>query len=168
MSDAITAFWSLPLSELFERLQTTGHGLTSEEAQARLQRFGPNLLRLREKATPLNVFLDQLKSPIIHILLFASGVSAITHDWMDALIILAIVFGSALLSFVLEYRANAATEKLRVHLTTKVTVLLVEVLAVHIEKKRNDSREISMRDMDTHPLSVRMRDAVAWLFSPYL
>ena len=161
MSDAITAFWSLPLSELFERLQTTGHGLTSEEAQARLQRFGPNLLRLREKATPLNVFLDQLKSPIILILLFASGVSAITHDWMDALII-------ALLSFVLEYRANAATEKLRVHLTTKVTVLLVEVLAVHIEKKRNDSREISMRDMDTHPLSVRMRDAVAWLFSPYL
>lgn len=161
MSDPIPAFWSLPVSELFERLQTTGHGLTSEEAQARLQRFGPNLLRLREKATPLNVFLDQLKSPIILILLFASGVSAITHDWMDALII-------ALLSFVLEYRANAATEKLRVHLTTKVTVLLVEVLAVHIEKKRNDSREISMRDMDTHPLSVRMRDAVAWLFSPYL
>jgi hypothetical protein len=37
MSDAITAFWSLPL-------QTTGEGLTSEEAKARLERFGPNLL----------------------------------------------------------------------------------------------------------------------------
>jgi Mg2+-importing ATPase len=122
MSDAITAFWSLPLSELFERLQTTAQGLTSEEAQARLQRFGPNLLRPREKATALDVFLGQFKSPIILILLFATGVSAVTHEWVDALIILAIVFGSAVLSFTQEYRANTAAEKLRSQVTIKVTV----------------------------------------------
>jgi cardiolipin synthase len=46
--------------------------------------------------------------------------------------------------------------------------VFIETLAVHIEKKRNESRETSMRDMDARPLSVRMRDAAAWLFSPYL
>jgi Mg2+-importing ATPase len=122
MSNAIPAFWSLPLSGLFERLQTTAQGLTNEEAQARLQRFGPNLLRPREKATALNVFLGQFKSPIILILLFATGVSAVTHEWVDALIILAIIFGSAVLSFTQEYRANTAVEKLRSQVTVKVTV----------------------------------------------
>jgi len=67
--------------------------------------------------------------------------------------------------------ANIDPRSLRLNFELAIEVYdrpFVEVLAVHIEKKRNDSREISMRDMDTRPLSVRMRDAVAWLFSPYL
>ena len=67
--------------------------------------------------------------------------------------------------------ANIDPRSLRLNFELAVEVydrVFVEVLAEHIEKKRNDCRETSMRDMDTRPLSVRMRDAVAWLFSPYL
>jgi Mg2+-importing ATPase len=42
---------------------------------------------------------------------------------MDALIILAIVLGSALLSFLQEYNANTAAEKLRAQVTIKATVV---------------------------------------------
>lgn len=123
MNGVSVAFWNLPVAELLRQLQSSEKGLTWEDAQQRLQHVGPNLLHEREKATGLRLFANQFKSPIILILLFATGVSAVTHDWVDALIILAIVFGSALLSFVQEYRANTATEKLRAHLTTKVTIL---------------------------------------------
>lgn len=88
-----------------------------------MEEFGFNVLKAREKVTPLRLFLDQFKSPLVLILLFAAGVSAMLQEWVDALIVLAIVLGSAVLSFVQEYRASTAIEKLRVRVTIKATVL---------------------------------------------
>ena len=116
-------YWSQPTDSLLASLHSTPGGLATDEARQRLEQFGPNALRAREKATALGLFLNQFKSPIILILLFATGVSAVVKDWVDALIILAIVFGSAALSFVQEYNANAAAEKLRARVTLKATAL---------------------------------------------
>ena len=116
-------YWSQPTDSLLASLHSTPGGLSTDEARQRLEQFGPNALRAREKATALGLFLNQFKSPIILILLFATGVSAVVKDWVDALIILAIVFGSAALSFVQEYNANAAAEKLRARVTLKATAL---------------------------------------------
>jgi len=55
------------------------------------------------------------------ILLFATGVSAVLKDWVDAL--MSIVLDSALLSFFREYGAGTAAEKLRAQVTVKATVL---------------------------------------------
>jgi cardiolipin synthase len=41
-------------------------------------------------------------------------------------------------------------------------------LAEHIKKCRENSKEISLEEMDSRPIPIRIRDAVAWLFSPYL
>lgn len=41
-------------------------------------------------------------------------------------------------------------------------------LAEHIKKCRENSKEIFLEEMDTRPLPIRIRDAMAWLFSPYL
>ena len=117
------SYWSQPLDNLLEALHSTSAGLTTADARQRLDQHGPNVLGVRKKATPLGLFLNQFKSPIILILLFATGVSAVVKDWVDALIILAIVLGSAVLSFVQEYNANTATEKLRARVTLKATVL---------------------------------------------
>jgi len=116
-------YWSQPLDNLLAALESAPDGLSTAEAARRLQQFGPNVLKAREKATPLKLFLGQFKSPIVLILLFATGVSAVTQEWVDAVIILAIVFGSALLSFFQEYNANTATEKLRAQVTVKATVV---------------------------------------------
>jgi Mg2+-importing ATPase len=118
MNRAPEAFWAVQTSELFEQLESTPKGLTSEAARRHMEEFGPNLLEAREKAAAARLFLNQFKSPIILILLFATGVSAVTRDWVDALIILAIV-----LSFLQEYHANTATERLRTRLTTRVSVI---------------------------------------------
>jgi Mg2+-importing ATPase len=116
-------YWSQAPDSLMAALRSAPDGLNSDDARQRLEQFGPNVLRAREKATALGLFLNQFKSPIILILLFATGVSAILQDWVDALIILAIVLGSAVLSFVQEYSANTAAERLRAQVTIKATVL---------------------------------------------
>lgn len=116
-------YWSRPLESLLEALRSTADGLSAAHARQRLEQFGPNVLEAKEKATALGLFLNQFKSPIVLILLFATGVSAVLQDWVDALIILAIVLGSAVLSFVQEYSANTAAEKLRAQVTIKAIVL---------------------------------------------
>ena len=104
-------------------MHTTPNGLSAEEAGRRLSQFGPNVLDAKKKATALGVFLNQFKSPIILILVFATVLSAVLQEWVDAVIILAIVLGSALLSFFQECSAGNAAEKLRAQVTVKATVL---------------------------------------------
>jgi Mg2+-importing ATPase len=116
-------YWGQPSPSLLAALHTTPDGLTTAEARQRLEGYGPNLLQAKEKATALRLFLNQFKSPIVLILLFATGVSAMLKDWVDALIILVIVLGSALLSFFQEYSANNAAEKLREQVSFKTDVL---------------------------------------------
>ena len=117
------SYWSQPIENLFARLQSSAEGLSNALAQQHLEAFGYNLLRDREKATPFHLFLNQFKSPIVLILIFATLVSAFLKDWLDAVIILLIVMGSALLSFFQEYNANNAAEKLRSRVSLKSEAL---------------------------------------------
>jgi Mg2+-importing ATPase len=116
-------YWSRPAASLLEGLNASADGLPVEEADRRLETYGPNLLARREQVTPLGLFLNQFRSPIILILLFATGVSAVTREWVDAVIILLVLLGSAVLSFTQEYNANNAAAKLRAQVTIKTTVL---------------------------------------------
>jgi Mg2+-importing ATPase len=120
---ALDHYWSQSYESLLAALSSSPEGLTTSEASNRLAQFGHNLLEVREKATPIKLFLNQFKSPLILILLFATGVSAATQDWVDALIVLAIVVGSAVLSFVQEYNASTAIEKLRAQVKIRATIL---------------------------------------------
>ena len=116
-------YWSQTTDQLLTTLQSSAAGLKAAEAQQRLEQVGPNALETREEVTPLRLFLKQFRDPIVLILLFATIVSAVTKEWIDASIILAIVVGSALLSFFQEYSAGNAAAKLREQVTLKATVL---------------------------------------------
>jgi Mg2+-importing ATPase len=120
---SVNAWWSRTPEALFKELNSSSQGLTSSEAQARLVRYGRNVLVEKGKVTAPMLFLAQFKSPIILILLFATAVSAYLGDWQDSIIILAIILGSAILSFVQEYQANNAAEKLRSSITARSNVM---------------------------------------------
>jgi Mg2+-importing ATPase len=119
----IGPYWSRPIDDLIVALRSTPDGLSTAEATQRLQQFGPNVLKARKMATPLKLFFGQFKSPIVLILLFATGVSAVTQEWVDAVIILVVILGSALLSFSQEYSANTAAEKLRAQVRVRAAAL---------------------------------------------
>lgn len=112
MDDKIQAFWSLSVSKLFEKLETSEKGLSNEEAQRRLSKFGHNSLKSRKRSNSLTLLLAQFKSPITLILLFAALLSLFLHSHSDAITILAIVLISSLLSFWQEKSATNAVEKL--------------------------------------------------------
>ncbi|NLF01690.1 MAG: magnesium-translocating P-type ATPase, partial [Anaerolineales bacterium] len=122
-SPDVGAYWSQAPEHLLALLHSTADGLVTTDAQRRLGEFGPNVLKAKSKTTAQGLFLSQFKSPIVLILLFATGVSAVTQEWVDAVIILAIVLGSAVLSFWQEYSANTAAAKLRARVTIKANVL---------------------------------------------
>ncbi len=116
------SYWNQPVDALFIRLKSRPKGLSAEEAEQRLREFGPNTLTTKRKSSPLRQFLGQFKSPLILILIFAALVSIIFGELVDATIVIAIIFGSAALTFVQEYRANRAVEKLREKLVLKANV----------------------------------------------
>ena len=117
-----TPYWALDPEQVYEKLQSSPQGIPSSQAKQRLQANGRNSLQTKKRLTPLKILIGQFKSPIILILIFATLVSAFVQDWIDATIILGIILASAILSFVQEYSANNAAEKLRaqVHATTRV------------------------------------------------
>lgn len=122
--DVKETYWDEPAEKLAGLMRTSlTEGLSDSEIPNRLKQFGPNQLDTRRSNPPLFIFLNQFKSPIVLILVFATIVSAIVQDWADSLIILGIVLVSALLSFYQEYNANSAAEKLRAQVTIKSIVL---------------------------------------------
>jgi Mg2+-importing ATPase len=123
MDQLPTAFWSILSGEMLQQLQSTADGLTGREAQRRLSQYGSNLLTPKKRSDALTLLLSQFKSPIILILLFATGLSFFLHDHVNALIILVIVLGSGLLGFGQERGAADAVEKLLAIVQIKVPVL---------------------------------------------
>ena len=116
-------YWSLPSEEALQNLRSSLTGLSQEEAKARLKKYGENTIKKQKKVTKLVLFLEQLNNPIMIILLFGTIVSATTGDLTDALIILAIIFISSLLSFWQEYRASNAIEELRAKVQMRSMVM---------------------------------------------
>jgi len=110
-AEALRAAARRPAAEVAAALGSGPHGLTAAEAAARLRTYGPNLIAQR-RATAWTVLVGQLRNALLLLLLGAAGVSALTGDPTDAIIISAIVVLSVGLGFVNEYRAARAVAAL--------------------------------------------------------
>ena len=117
------SFWNVSATELLKRLQATVTGLTTGEAQDRLKTYGANRLKPQKRSDAFTLFISQFKSPIILILLFATGLSLFLHNVVDASIILTIVIISGLLGFWQEFSASNAIQKLLAIVQIKAAVL---------------------------------------------
>jgi len=123
MEQNFQSFWSISTTELLKKLQVTVSGLTSNEAKDRLKEYGLNRLKPQKRSDAFTLLLSQFKSPIILILLAATGLSIFLHNLVDASIILTIVIISGLLSFWQEFSASNAVAKLLAIVQINVTVL---------------------------------------------
>ena len=107
------------VQEVLQDLGVGPEGLSTEQAQQRLAQYGPNKLKEAPKPTLLQRFLNQLKDPMLIILMIAAGVSAVTgmlsghNEWADVIIILAVVLLNAVLGVIQESKAEAAIEALQ-------------------------------------------------------
>jgi P-type Mg2+ transporter len=112
MDESQHPFWSIPASDLLSNLQVKISGLTSSEASERINKYGSNRLKPARRSDVFTLLISQFKSPIVLILLGATGLSFFLHNYTDASIILTIVVISALLGFWQEHGASNAVAKL--------------------------------------------------------
>ncbi|MCE5259700.1 MAG: magnesium-translocating P-type ATPase, partial [Chloroflexi bacterium] len=120
---SVDAYWQRTPEQLLAEQRSAPQGLSADEAAARLKTYGGNTIRAARRLSPLGMLLGQFIQPIMLILIAATLISGFSGEWVNAGIILAIVLGSALLSFFQEYSANQAAAKLRAQVQTRATVL---------------------------------------------
>jgi P-type Mg2+ transporter len=119
----LEAYWALEPTELFRRLRSGPEGLSSAEALDRLNRYGANELREQRPLSRLAVLANQLRSPLLLLLLFAAAVSLLTGQWTEATIVLVIVLASVVVGYRREYRAQASAAALQGRVKTRTTLL---------------------------------------------
>lgn len=98
-------------------------GVTSAEAQMRLQRFGRNELPRAAKTHPIMRFLAQFNNALIYFLLAASLAAGLLGHVVDAAIILAAVLANALVGFVQEGKAEQALSAISDMIAPRAAVL---------------------------------------------
>jgi Ca2+-transporting ATPase len=88
-------------------------GLTETEAVQRLEQYGTNELVERGKKNPWRILLDQFKEIMVIILIVAAIVSLLLGEYLDVIVIMAIVILNALLGYTQEHRAEQAMAALK-------------------------------------------------------
>lgn len=101
------------IEEILKHYSTQKEGLSNAEANARLEKYGPNKLKEQKKNSPLKLFLSQFIDVLIFMLIIAAIASYIIGNHLDAIVILVVVIINSIIGFIQEYRAENAMEKLK-------------------------------------------------------
>lgn len=134
------AFYAQTETEIFQEFHTSNEGLSSGEAKKRLAEYGANELDEGKKKSMFQKFIEQFKDLMIIVLLAAAAISAMVpnaeghREWVDAIIILAVVLINAIMGVIQEAKAEQAIEALREMSTPNAHVLRdghVETISSH-------------------------------------
>ncbi|WP_037595618.1 cation-translocating P-type ATPase [Streptococcus urinalis] len=109
-------FYTQSEEKVLAQLESTQEGLSSQEADKRLNEFGRNELEEGEKRSLFMKFIDQFKDLMIIILIISAFLSVITEGskgLTDAVIILAVVILNAAFGVYQEGQAEAAIDALK-------------------------------------------------------
>ena len=153
-----TNYWKLHKEVLLSQLQSSENGLSDEEVSRRLEEYGLNEVPSTGHRTSLSILLSQFKSPLVYVLIFASGLSAFLGEITAAVIIVIIMLINAVLGFTLEHKSERAVDELRKYLSYDATVVR------NGKKTVVDARKIVAGDIvllaigDIVPADVRLLD----------
>ena len=115
--------YNLSQNEVLERYSTFRTGLSPEEAQNRLERYGENKLAEGRKKTALEVFIDQFKDLIVWILIAAAVISILSGQGESSMVIFAVLILNAVLGTVQYLKAEKSLESLKAMSSPSATLL---------------------------------------------
>ena len=110
-----------PVSEYLKDLHTSVDGLSQEEAENRLSRYGYNELQEKKVNTVLK-FLSYFWGPIPWMIEIAAALSIVVRHWVDFGIIVVLLFANAVVGFWEEYKADNTIAELKAKLALKTRV----------------------------------------------
>ncbi|MBQ3055710.1 MAG: cation-translocating P-type ATPase [Oscillospiraceae bacterium] len=117
-------YYKLSAEETAKSLDTNlESGLDYDSAQARIASSGANSLQAQKSVSIFESIRRQLNEPMIYILLAAVILSAVLGEWLDAIVIMAIVVLNAVIGTVQEQKAEKSLEALRKLTVTRCIVV---------------------------------------------
>jgi len=158
-------YYNYSVNKVLDEFKTSSKGLSQQEAEKRLEKYGLNEIKEKKKISPFQIFFNQFKSPLIYILLFAIIITLLIGEYTDSVIISIIVVVNAVLGFAQEYKAEKSIEALKKLTSLKATVLRdgnkKRILAKELvpgdiirleegEKIPADARLIEVISLETH------------------
>ena len=133
----MSEFYQVEGIKVLQELETDQeHGLTSQAAAARLEECGFNELVETGRKSPWRIIWEQMTSIMVVILLVAALISLLLGEYLDVIVISAIILINAAIGFQQEYKAEEAMSALK-----KMAVPLVKV------RREGHVREISSREL---------------------
>lgn len=126
-------WYKLSVEETIKQVQVDPNtGLTDEATKKRLEQYGPNELVEKDAIGSWRILLNQFAELMVIILIIAAVVSLFLGEYVDTVVIMAIVLINAAIGYSQEYRAEQAMAALK-----KMAVPTVRV------RRNGDVQEIS-------------------------
>lgn len=155
------------IEEVYKEFNTSKDGLSSKEAEARLEKYGKNKLKEAEKTPLWKKFIESVSDPMIIMLLVAAAIQAFVNvlqmkdgfklsEFADVIVIMAVVIINTIMSLVQEAKAEGAMEAL-MQMTASTSKVLRDG-----EIKITKSEDIAVGDVivfeagDTVPADCRI------------
>jgi Ca2+-transporting ATPase len=120
---AKTPWHQLDIEEVVGLLETDlSAGLSAAEAQRRQKKYGPNKLMAKSGSPAWKRFLFQFHQPLVYVLIAAMAFSAYLGQYVDALVIFAVVVFNAIVGYLQETKAEKAISALSMLMVVETTV----------------------------------------------
>lgn len=111
------------VEQVLAHTQSQASGLERAEAQARLQKHGPNALPEKKGKPAWLRFLAHFNDVLIYVLLAAAVLTAIMGHWVDTLVILGVAVINALIGHIQESNAEKSLKSIRNMLSSEARVI---------------------------------------------
>ena len=157
-------FYNKEIKDVEKELKTSIDGLTSKEAKKRLQKYGKNTLPKKKKDSIFKIFFNELKDPIVLLLIVAIIASIIAGEIIDAIAIIFIVLVDLIMGTYQENKANNTAEALEKLVTVKTKVIrdgeIIEInsedltIGDYVILESGDKISADMRIVEAHNFMV--------------
>lgn len=134
----VTAWWVRSSQEVLDYFRSQVNGLSKVECQKRLKHYGKNILEEAAARSWWKRLFDQVNDYLIWILLVGASLSVFVGEWLDGVLIFAIVIFMAVLGYVQDWRAEQSIASLKKLEKSRVRV-------------RRDGQEVSIESADLVP-----------------
>lgn len=114
---------SQTVSQCMEQLETSLQGLSHQEAENRLNRYGKNLIDVERKPRFWKKWINQFHNLLIYILVIAAAITGLLQHWIDMSVILAVIVLNAIIGYLQEAKAEKAMQALQQLLSQRTTVI---------------------------------------------
>jgi Mg2+-importing ATPase len=149
---------SLSADELMRTLNCSSGGLSTSEANRRLDTYGNNVLLSQTHNTSLQLLIKQFKSSLIYLLLLATALSFLLRDYHDSVIIATILIINTGISFYQALRSQKAVEALQKFVSKEVLVRRDERTTLISEKLLVPGDIVILREGDIVPADIHLTE----------